>query len=89
MVSIFMEEPKEFHWKATKRILRYPHGTIGYGLVYMYPKYFRMIGYTDLDWVGCIDDKKSTSGYSFSMISTIVSWSIKKKPTIPLSIEEA
>jgi hypothetical protein len=34
MVSRFMVEPKEFHWKTAKRILRYPCGTIGYCLVY-------------------------------------------------------
>lgn len=58
MVSRFMEEPKEFHWKATKRILIYLGGTIGYGLVYMSTEYFRLIIYEDLDWTGCMDDKK-------------------------------
>jgi hypothetical protein len=58
MVSLFMEEPKELHWKEAKRILRYLCGTIGYGLVYISTKYFRMNGYTDLDWEGCMDEKK-------------------------------
>jgi hypothetical protein len=34
MVSRFMEEPKEMHWKVAKSILRYLHRTVGYGLVY-------------------------------------------------------
>jgi hypothetical protein len=48
-----------------------------------------MIGYTDSDWAGCMDDRKSTSGYSFSMGSTTVAWSIKKQPTVSLSTTEA
>jgi len=67
MVSIFMEEPKELHWKETKRILRYLHGTVGYGLLYRSTKYFRLIGYTYEYWARCMDDEKSTSVYSFSM----------------------
>ena len=47
MVSRFMAEPKELHWKTTKRILRYLRGTIGYGLTYISTKYLRLIGYTD------------------------------------------
>jgi len=41
MVSRFMAELKELHWKEAKRILRYLCGTIGYGLVYRSTKYFK------------------------------------------------
>ena len=58
MVSRFMSNPKEIHWKATKRILRYPLGTIGYGLIYRSIEYFRLIGYTYSDWACCMDDRK-------------------------------
>jgi hypothetical protein len=85
MVSRFMAEPKELHWKATKRILKYMHGKIGYGLVYRSTKYFRLIGYIDSDWADYMDDRKSASGYSFSMGSTTVSWSIKKQLIVSFS----
>jgi len=49
MVLIFMAEPNELHWKVAKRISRYLHGTIGYGLVYRSIEYFKLIGYTDSD----------------------------------------
>jgi hypothetical protein len=52
--------------------LRYLRGTIGYGLIYISTKYFKLIGYTDSDWAGCMDDRKSTSGYSFNMGSIAV-----------------
>jgi hypothetical protein len=88
MVSRFMVEPKELHWKATKKILRYLRGTIGYGLVYRSIEDFRLIGYTDSNWAGCMYDMKSTAGYSFSMGSTTIAWSIKKQPTVSLSTVE-
>jgi len=83
-----MSNPKEINWKETKNILRYLCGTIGYGLIYISIEDFRLIGYTDPDWAGCMDDMKSTSGYSFSMGSTTVAWSTKRKPTISLSTTE-
>jgi hypothetical protein len=61
MVSRFMSEPKELHWKVAKMILRYLHGTVGYGLVYRSTKDFKLIGYIDSNWAGSMDDSKSTS----------------------------
>jgi hypothetical protein len=69
--------------------LRYLRGTIGYGLIYISTEDFRLIGYTDSDWAGYMDDRKSTSRYSFSMGSTTVAWSTKKKSTISISTTEA
>jgi hypothetical protein len=89
MVSIFMPNPKEIHWKETKRILRYLPGTIGYGLVYISIEDYRLIGYTYSYWLGCMDDNKSNLVYSFSMGSTTFSWSTKNKPTVSLSTAEA
>jgi chaperone required for assembly of F1-ATPase len=76
MISRFITEPKELHWKLVKRILRYLRSTIGYGLVYRSIEDFRLIGYTDSDWASYMDDMKSTLGYSFSMGSTTIAWSI-------------
>ena len=39
----------------------------GYGLVYISTKYLIVVGHIDLDWVGYMDDKKSTSCYTFTM----------------------
>eukprot|EP01018_Ginkgo_biloba_P021345 Gb_06723 [translate_table: standard] len=50
---------------------------------------FRLQGYADSDWVGCIDSRKSTSGYCFSLDSIAVSWSNKKQPNVALSSTEA
>ena len=48
-----------------------------------------LTGYSDSDWVGNLDDRKSTTGYLFSIGSGPISWSNKKQPTISLSSTEA
>eukprot|EP00253_Pinus_taeda_P002333 PITA_02333 len=67
LISRFMERPKETHWQEAKRILRYVNGTKGFGILYSSSESFMLIGYTDSDWAGSVDDRKSTSGYVFHM----------------------
>nr|GEY06582.1 retrovirus-related Pol polyprotein from transposon TNT 1-94 [Tanacetum cinerariifolium] len=65
VISRFMENPKYAHWKALKRILRYVKGTESLGLFYSSFKEYTLTGYSDSDWHGDVDDRKSTSGYVF------------------------
>ena len=51
-----METTKETHWQAAKRILRYVNGTKQYGILYIATSDFRLVGYTDSDWAGSVDD---------------------------------
>ena len=87
-ISIFMERPKEAHWQAAKIILRYVKGTKRYGILYTTSKKSELIGYTENDWAGSIDDRKSTSGYVFHMGSGAISWASKKQPIVALSTAE-
>ena len=48
-----------------------------------------LTGYTDNDWAGSVDDRKSTSGYVFHMGSGAISWASKKQPVVALSTAEA
>eukprot|EP00253_Pinus_taeda_P024371 PITA_24371 len=45
-------------------------------------------GYTDSDWAGSVDDRKSTSGYVFHMGSGAISWASRKQPVVSLSTAE-
>ena len=45
--------------------------------------------YTDSDWAGSVVDRKSTSGYCFSMGSVMISWSSRKQSSVALSTAEA
>jgi hypothetical protein len=67
MVSRLMSNPHLEHWKVAKRILRYIKGTYKLGLEYQYGGNVQLAGYTDSDWAGDTDDRKSTSGYIFHL----------------------
>ena len=70
-------------------ILRYVKGTKRFGILYIASEYSDLIGYTDSDWVGSVDDRKSTSGYVFHMGSGAISWASKKQSIVALSTAEA
>jgi hypothetical protein len=74
-MSHFMSEPRQRHWVEEKNILRYLRGTITYGLRYTSSGGLFLHGYADADWEGSPVDRKSTSGYFFSLGSAVISWS--------------
>ena len=55
-LSEYMCEPRQIHWVAAKHVLRYLHGTIGYGLWYSADSDMQLVGYTYLDWEGSVKD---------------------------------
>ena len=73
-----METQKDTHWSVGKRIMRYIAGTIDYGIINASTENKYLIGYTNSDFVGSLDDKKSTSGYVFHLGSSLISWASKK-----------
>ncbi|KAL5866165.1 hypothetical protein ACOSQ3_003679 [Xanthoceras sorbifolium] len=89
LVSRYMEDPTTTHFKAAKRILRYIKGTIDFGLFYSVSNDYKLVGYSDSDWGGDIDDRKSTSGFVFFMGNTAFTWMSKKQPIVTLSTCEA
>jgi hypothetical protein len=89
MVSRFQAEPKESHVQAVKRIFRYLKGTIDLGLWYPRKDSFTLKSYSDVDWVGSVDDRKSTSGGAFFLGESRVAWISKKQSSISLSSTEA
>ncbi|GAU12447.1 hypothetical protein TSUD_229810 [Trifolium subterraneum] len=89
LVARFMERPTEIHVAAVKRILRYLKGTTSYGLWYEKGNGIKLTGWSDSDYAGDLDDRKSTSGYVFMIGTKVVSWSSKKQPIVTLSTTEA
>lgn len=84
-----MAKPCESHWKATKKVLRYLKGTLNFGIIYTVEFDVELAGYSDSDWAGNPDDRKSTTGYVFNIGSGPISWSSKKQPTVSLSSTKA
>ena len=89
LVSRFMHNPSKHHLGAAKRILRYIHNTINFGIWYSLVTNFKLTGFTDSDWAGSLDDRRSTSGYYFTFGSGVISWTSKKQATTALSSSEA
>ncbi|KAL0418687.1 UNVERIFIED_CONTAM: Retrovirus-related Pol polyprotein from transposon RE1 [Sesamum radiatum] len=89
LLSRFMQSPSQVHYAAAKRILRYLRGTKDFGIWYKSTNDAKLVGYTDSDWAGSVDDMKSTSGYTFSLGSGIFSWASKKQATVAQSSTEA
>ncbi|XP_019055114.1 PREDICTED: uncharacterized protein LOC109115476 [Nelumbo nucifera] len=89
LLSRFMQNPSQVYHGAAKRILRYLQGTKSYGIWYRVTHDSKLIGYTDSDWAGSVDDMKSTSGYAFSLGSGIFSCTSKKQATVAQSSAEA
>jgi len=89
LVGRFQEAPRENHLQAVKRIFRYLKGTTEYGLWYPKGNELTLVSYTDVDWAGDIDDRKSTNGGAFYLGECLEAWLSKKQPSVSLSTIEA
>ncbi|XP_059066487.1 secreted RxLR effector protein 161-like [Cryptomeria japonica] len=89
LVSRFQSAPKQSHLNAVKRIFRYVQGTLDYGLWYPRNNDFTLVGFTNSDWAGCLDDHKSTSGAAFFLGDCLVAWHSKKQDCVTLSTAES
>jgi hypothetical protein len=88
VVSRFASKPTQAHKAAVTRILRYLRKTVDYVLVFR-GQLTTLSGYSDSDWAGDYDTRKSTSGFIFGVGSAVISWSSKLQPTVALSTCEA
>lgn len=88
-VSRFMENPRELHLLAIKRILHYLKGTNNFGLFYQKGGNKELTGYTDNGYTSDVEDRKCTFRYVFMMSMAAISWSSKKQLVVSLSTIEA
>jgi len=87
-VSRFLHSGTKQHFGAARRIFKYVVRTINFGIWYCSVPNFKLVGFTDNDWAGCLGDRKSTSGKVFSFGSGAVTWSSKKQEIVALSSAE-
>ena len=92
LISKFMQSPKQSHYMAAKKVLRYLKGTTEYGV--WFPRSINeeeagLIRYSNTDWKGDTIENKSTTGYLFKLSGAAVSWSSRKQPKVSLSTCEA
>lgn len=91
VVSRFMEAPTVNHMAAVKQILRYIRGTIHLGCHYgrKEEEEPRIVGYSDSDHAGDLDDRKSTSGVLYFLGTNPVTWVSQKQNVVATSSCEA
>ena len=80
VVSRYMEALGREHWVVVKHIPRYLKGTIGYGCKYEKGTELKpiLLGYSDSDFVGDVEDRKSTTGVVYFLGNSLVTWSSQK-----------
>jgi hypothetical protein len=88
-VCLHMHTPREPHLTALKRILRYLRGSLDYGLLLRPSPTSELVVYTDADWAGCPDTRRSTSSYAVFLGANLVSWATKRQPIVSRSSAEA
>ncbi len=96
--SQFVNAYDHTYWEAAKCVMRYLKGTRNQTL--MYSKHvldqslpqsnlLLPVGYCDADWGGCTIDRKSISGYVFTLAGGPIMWASKTQTTVALSSSEA
>jgi len=88
-VCQFLHSPTTVHWEAVKRILRYVKGTIGLGIKIKRSNSTLVSAFSDADWAGCLDDRRSTGGFAVFIGCNLISWCARKQATVSRSSTEA
>jgi hypothetical protein len=83
-VSHFLEEPQEDHLTAVKKILRYVAGTCNWGLWFSRKKENQalLIGFSDADFAGDVDARKSTTEVIFFLANSLITWQLTKQKIV-------
>ena len=85
----FQANPKTSHLTAVKRIIKYVNGTSDFLLFNSKELNVSLAGYSDANWAGNVDNRKSTIGGCFYVGTNLVAWMCKKQNSISFSIAEA
>ncbi|GJX41681.1 ribonuclease H-like domain-containing protein [Tanacetum coccineum] len=88
-VCLYMHDPRDLHFTALKRILRYVRGTLDSGLELHVSSTTQLSAYTDADWAGYLVTRRSTFGYCVFLGDNLLSWSVKRQVTLSCSSAEA
>ncbi|GKA06766.1 ribonuclease H-like domain-containing protein, partial [Tanacetum coccineum] len=88
-ICLYMHDPRDPHFTALKRILRYVRGTIDLGIDLHVSSTSQLTAYTDANWAGCPVTHRSTSGYCVFLGDNLLCWSVKRQVTLSRFSAEA
>ena len=72
MLGRYLSNPGMDHWKKAKQVMRYLQRTKDYMLTYRRSNHLEIVGYSDFDFMRCLDSRRSTSGYIFMLVGGAV-----------------
>ncbi|KAK1619256.1 hypothetical protein QYE76_024773 [Lolium multiflorum] len=81
-VCQYLHAPRTSHWSAVKRILRYVCLTASYGLLLQPAPSCDLSAFSDADWAGNPDDRRSTGGYAVFFGPNLIAWNARKQATV-------
>ncbi|GAU50539.1 hypothetical protein TSUD_409840 [Trifolium subterraneum] len=88
-LSQFLDAPTTTHFKAAHKVLRYLKGNPGTGLFFPRNASLQLMGFSDADWGGCPDSRRSITGYCFFIGQSLICWKSKKQLIVSKSSSEA
>jgi hypothetical protein len=88
-LSQFLSAPTTTHFNAAMRVLHYLKSCHGRGIFFSRDSSLHLIGFSDADWAGCKDTRRSISGQCFFIGKSLISWRTKKQLTVSRSSSEA
>lgn len=88
-VCQFIQAPRCTHWAAVKRILRYVKATMMHGLQLRPCSGSLLSAFSDADWAGSMDDRRSTGGYAVFYGGNLIASSARKQATVSRSSTES
>ncbi len=88
VLSRYCTNPGSIHCNLVIQIFRYLAGTLELGITFKSNVTDELVGYTDSDWAGLKDGRRSTGGYAFLFSVGPVSYQSKQQATVALSSTE-
>ncbi|XP_059281117.1 secreted RxLR effector protein 161-like [Lycium ferocissimum] len=89
VLSQYMHTPKQSHWEAALRVVKYIKEAPGLGLLMPSGTTNELVAYCDSDWGGCLESRRSVTGYLVKLGEALISWKSKKQETVSKSFCEA
>lgn len=89
VLSRYVNRHSEIHWTAIKRIIKYLIGTSTFGILFQKGEQHSLIGFSDADFAGDFETRKSTSGYVYKYSNAPITWTSRRQQSVSVSTTEA